>query len=70
MHRPAEVKMILGASLGVPSEKDTNNNLPLTCLTQAVANARNGCSAQRIEVLALVDEVAQSGGVVALPEQL
>ena len=51
--------MKLGANL--PNPKDTNQNLPLTCLTHAVADARHGCSAQRIELVAFVHQVAQSG---------
>ena len=41
--------------------KDTNQNLPQTCLTQAVADARHGCSGQRRELVACAHQVAQSG---------
>ena len=52
--------MILGVNVLNLPQKHTNNNLPLTCLTQAVADARHGCCAQRIKLLAIVDRLRRA----------
>ena len=60
MHHPSEVSRNLGGNLpGHP--KSTNQNLPLTCLIKANAYAPHGCSAQRRELPAVVDQVAKGG---------